>query len=51
MHEDDVLLHELDHADFQRKVRSFEHWFGAVDGYLHGLHNGHAALEEERATP
>jgi len=47
MHEDDVLLHELDHADFQRKVRSFEHWFGAVDGYLHGLHNGHAALEEE----
>lgn len=40
-------LHAIDPDEFRRRVRSFEHWFEAVEGYLGGLHNGHADLREE----
>ena len=39
-------LHATDPEAFRRRVRSFEHWLGAIEGYLHGLHNGHAELED-----
>jgi hypothetical protein len=34
-------LHELDPAEFRRQVHSFEHWLGAVEGYLVGTEHGH----------
>ena len=34
-------LHALEPAEFIRQVHSFEHWFGAVEGYLTGLEHGH----------
>jgi len=40
-------VHELDPDAFRRRVRSFEHWFEAVEGYLTGLDHGHADLPEE----
>lgn len=41
-------LHALEPEDFEREVRSFEHWFGAVEDYLGGLEHGHLAdLQEE----
>jgi len=40
-------IHALPPPEFERRVRSFEHWFDAVEGYLGGLHNGHAPIEEE----
>jgi len=44
----DTDLHALEPEDFDREVRSFEHWFGAVEDYLAGLEHGHRAdLEEE----
>jgi ferritin-like protein len=36
---DDV--HALEPEDFIEEVHSFEHWFAAVEGYLHGLDYGH----------
>jgi len=40
-------VHALDPDEFRRRVRSFEHWFDAVEGYLGGLHNGHVELASE----
>jgi ferritin-like protein len=34
-------LHELEPEDFVSEVHSFEHWFGAVSGYLSNLDHGH----------
>lgn len=34
-------LHALEPSEFIRQVHSFEHWFGAVEGYLTGLEHGH----------
>ncbi|MEN8183767.1 MAG: ferritin-like domain-containing protein [Myxococcota bacterium] len=34
-------LHQMDPAEFRDHVRSFEFWFGAVQGYLEGLSYGH----------
>lgn len=42
-------VHDLEPADFQRQVHSFEHWLGAVEGYLTGLEHGH--LPELRGEP
>ena len=38
---DGTELHALEPEDFEREVRSFEHWFGAVEDYLTGLEGGH----------
>jgi len=40
-------LHALDPGAFHERVRSFDHWFGAVEGYLHGLENGHRVMSDE----
>lgn len=42
-------VHDLDPADFRRQVHSFEHWLGAVEGYLVGTEHGH--LPELRGGP
>jgi ferritin-like protein len=34
-------LHALEPEDFEAEVRSFDHWFGAVTGYLSDLEHGH----------
>jgi len=34
-------IHALEPEDFLEEVHSFEHWFEAVEGYLHGLDHGH----------
>lgn len=34
-------VHALEPEDFLEEVHSFEHWFEAVEGYLHGLDHGH----------
>jgi 1,2-phenylacetyl-CoA epoxidase catalytic subunit len=34
-------IHDMHPEDFEEHVRSFEFWFGAVQGYLEGLHYGH----------
>jgi len=34
-------IHALEPEDFEAQVHSFEHWFGAVEDYLHGLEHGH----------
>jgi len=34
-------LHELEPLEFRRQVHSFEHWLGAVEGYLIGTEHGH----------
>ena len=39
--EDPANLHELEPEDFVSQVHSFEHWFGAVSGYLSSLDHGH----------
>ena len=44
---EDAILHDLDPSTFGTNVRSFEHWFESVGGYLHDLKHGHAELEEE----
>lgn len=36
-----VDLHDLPPERFYEDVRSFEHWFGAVQGYLEGREYGH----------
>ncbi len=41
--------HNLSPMDFREQVRSFEFWFGAVQGYLDGLEYGHDPTA--RATP
>jgi 1,2-phenylacetyl-CoA epoxidase catalytic subunit len=44
-------VHSLEPEDFLAEVHSFEHWFGAVEGYLHGLDHGHRTdLEEATLT-
>jgi hypothetical protein len=34
-------VHDLDPVTFHRQVHSFEHWLGAVEGYLMGTEHGH----------
>lgn len=34
-------IHQMEPTEFLDHVRSFEFWFGAVQGYLEGLHYGH----------
>ena len=34
-------VHALDPAELERSVHSFEHWLGAVEGYLVGTEHGH----------
>jgi 1,2-phenylacetyl-CoA epoxidase catalytic subunit len=41
MGEDVVDLHEREHGAFLEEVHSFQHWFDAVEGYLHDLDHGH----------
>ena len=33
--------HAMEPEDFEEEVRSFDHWFGAVSGYLTNLEHGH----------
>jgi len=44
---DATEIHALEPEDFERQVRSFEHWFGAVEDYLSGLEGGHRPDLEE----
>jgi 1,2-phenylacetyl-CoA epoxidase catalytic subunit len=45
-------LHALEPEDFEREVRSFEHWFGAVEDYLSDLEGGHRTdLPDEPLGP
>jgi 1,2-phenylacetyl-CoA epoxidase catalytic subunit len=44
-------LHELEPEEFERQVRSFDHWFGAVQDYLSGLKHGHRSDLEETRLP
>lgn len=45
-------VHALEPEDFLAEVQSFEHWFEAVEGYLHGLDHGHLhGLEETPLDP
>lgn len=41
MSQDPIDLHQLEPAQFFEQVHSFEFWFEAVEGYLHGLDHGH----------
>ncbi len=36
-------IHDLEPDVFEREVRSFDHWFGAVQDYLSDLEHGHRA--------
>ena len=41
-------IHALEPEDFLEEVRSFQHWFEAVEGYLKDLSHGHRTdLPEE----
>lgn len=44
-----VELHDLPPERFYEDVHSFEHWFGAVQGYLEGREYGHRAETAEQA--
>jgi 1,2-phenylacetyl-CoA epoxidase catalytic subunit len=41
MSDEPLDLHQLEPARFFERVHSFEFWFEAVEGYLHGLDHGH----------
>jgi len=49
MSEDLSDVHQLEPARFFEQVHSFEFWFEAVEGYLHGLDHGHRAETPEAA--
>lgn len=36
-----IEIHDLEPEAFEREVRSFDHWFGAVQDYLSDLEHGH----------
>ena len=36
-------IHDFEPDAFEREVRSFDHWFGAVQDYLADLEHGHRA--------
>jgi 1,2-phenylacetyl-CoA epoxidase catalytic subunit len=44
---DPIDVHEMDPDRFREHVRSFEFWFGAVQGYLDGLSYGHDPHTED----
>lgn len=45
-------IHAIEPEDFHEQVHSFEHWFEAVEDYLHGLEYGHQPeLQESAMTP
>ncbi len=44
-------LHERPPAEFEEQVRSFEFWFGSVQGYLEGLEYGHSPGAEDLGMP
>ena len=51
MSEEILDLHQLAPARFFEQVHSFEFWFEAVEGYLHGLDHGHRPETPEAALP
>ena len=46
--DDSDELHERPYDTFLDEVHSFQHWFDAVEGYLHGLQFGHLRDLPER---
>jgi 1,2-phenylacetyl-CoA epoxidase catalytic subunit len=44
-------LHAIEPEDFYAEVHSFEHWFGAVSGYLSNLDHGHRSDLAEIELP
>ena len=44
MNAEPTEVHDLARADFEQRVRTFEHWFEAVEGYVGGLHHGRLDL-------
>jgi len=44
-----INVHQLEPARFFEQVHSFEFWFEAVEGYLHGLEYGHRPATPETA--
>jgi hypothetical protein len=52
MTEDLLDVHQLEPARFYEQVHSFEFWFEAVEGYLHGLEHGrHRDVPETVLSP